>query len=304
VSTNQQSTQEPTSGLDSKTAEDICSLLQQLAGPERCVAASIHQPSYQVRDRPKTLQTLQWTMKPTHSTPRCRTTISSPLKPYTHTQPTPQVFMGCFDRFLFLVKGRVAYDGPPSRLATFFASLGFEAPAHENPANFYLRVLQEEADVVVGGWRRRQQLQQEREAGGMGAVEAGSSGALARPSSLGLRGALASLPPGLSLSSASLAGSAAGGGGGGGREQPQGSRLPSRVQSSDSLVLHGGEVLLLDRAASWLGDTDMAQQQNSLWYQFRVLLRRLVLDACKDRKKLLAGFGMEVFSTCFGLRVW
>jgi len=38
--------------------------------------------------------------------------------------------MGCFDRFVFLVKGRIAYDGPPSRLATFFASLGFEAPAH------------------------------------------------------------------------------------------------------------------------------------------------------------------------------
>jgi len=101
-----------------------------------------------------------------------------------------------------------------------------------------------------------------------------------------------------------LAGSATTGGG----RDPGGShthsRQPSRVPSSDSLVLHGGEVLVLDRGAAWLGDVDLAQQQNSLWFQFRMLLGRLLLDACKDRKKLLAGFGMEVFTGAVVGLVW
>jgi ATP-binding cassette, subfamily G (WHITE), member 2, PDR len=40
--------QEPTSGLDSKTAEDICFLLWMLAKPGRLVVCSIHQPSYKI----------------------------------------------------------------------------------------------------------------------------------------------------------------------------------------------------------------------------------------------------------------
>jgi ABC-type histidine transport system ATPase subunit len=40
--------QEPTSGLDSTTAEDMCGLLLSLAQPGRCVVCSIHQPSARI----------------------------------------------------------------------------------------------------------------------------------------------------------------------------------------------------------------------------------------------------------------
>lgn len=43
-----QTTQEPTSGLDSKTAEDICVLLKALSKPGRLVVCSIHQPSFKI----------------------------------------------------------------------------------------------------------------------------------------------------------------------------------------------------------------------------------------------------------------
>jgi len=40
-----------------------------------------------------------------------------------------------------MVSGQVAYDGPPSRLAGFFYGMGFEPPPFENPADFYLKVV-------------------------------------------------------------------------------------------------------------------------------------------------------------------
>ncbi|KAM3573414.1 hypothetical protein VYU27_004594 [Nannochloropsis oceanica] len=279
---------EPTSGLDSKTAEDICRLLQFLAGPDRCVITSIHQPSY-------------------------------------------QIFMSCFNRFVFMVSGQVAYDGPPSRLAGFFYGMGFEPPPFENPADFYLKVLNESPDAVLDAWRK---VAIQREKDDLETALAStpclalpqplpnpssttasfsfhaltSLPSLSRPSSF--RGALGKLGFRSSLSSPSLPSSflpsmpghqQSGGGGG------EGGISLSRVNSCESLqlVVPGGEVLQIDRHASWLAkETSDILAQTSWPYQFSVLFRRMLTHTCKDRVKVVHRLGMEIFTGLVVGTVW
>jgi hypothetical protein len=81
----------------------------------------------------------------------------------------------------------------------------------------------------------------------------------------------------------------------------------SRVNSCESLslVVPGGEVLMIDRHASWLDkEASDVLTQTSWSYQFSVLFRRMLTHTCKDRAKVICGLGMEVFTGLVVGTVW
>lgn len=47
-----------------------------------------------------------------------------------------------FDRLVFLSRGRVAYEGAVTRVEDYFSKMGYDTPRGENPADYYMRVLQ------------------------------------------------------------------------------------------------------------------------------------------------------------------
>merc|ERR1712137_1367000 len=55
-------------------------------------------------------------------------------------QPRNQAF-NLFDRLFLLARGREIYSGPISNAATYFEEMGYECPAFENPADFYIDLL-------------------------------------------------------------------------------------------------------------------------------------------------------------------
>lgn len=61
-------------------------------------------------------------------------------------QPSFQLF-SAFDELLLLRAGRVAYAGAISAAAAHFEAAGFPTPAHENPADYMMRLLQVDVDV-------------------------------------------------------------------------------------------------------------------------------------------------------------
>lgn len=132
-------TQEPTSGLDSKTAEDICLLLKALARPGRLVICSIHQPAFKI-----------FSVRPTGRLTCClcrfiHPTILPPSKPHPPTQQS-------FSRLCFLVKGRLAYAGAFSHVMPYFEKLGFSVPIYENPSDYYMRIMQTEGPALTDAW--------------------------------------------------------------------------------------------------------------------------------------------------------
>ena len=57
-------------------------------------------------------------------------------------QPSFALF-SAFDELLLLTAGRVAFSGPTRDSAAHFSALGFPTPAHENPADYMMRLLQD-----------------------------------------------------------------------------------------------------------------------------------------------------------------
>ena len=47
-----------------------------------------------------------------------------------------------FDRLVFLSRGRVVYEGRVSQVEDYFSKMGYDTPRGENPADYYMRVLQ------------------------------------------------------------------------------------------------------------------------------------------------------------------
>jgi len=91
---------EPTTGLDSKTSENVVSLLHDLANKGgRTIVCTIHQPSSQI-----------------------------------FTQ---------FDDLLLLVRGNIIYQGPTASAIDYFASIGFPCPKLSNPADYFMKVMNE-----------------------------------------------------------------------------------------------------------------------------------------------------------------
>jgi ABC-type multidrug transport system ATPase subunit len=56
---------------------------------------------------------------------------------FTIHQPSMEV-LSLFDRLLLLGRGRTVYFGPNAQMLDYFASIGYECPEWENPANFIM----------------------------------------------------------------------------------------------------------------------------------------------------------------------
>lgn len=52
-----------------------------------------------------------------------------------------------FDRLVFLSRGRVAYEGAVARVEDYFSKMGYDTPRGENPADYYMRVLQTDDEM-------------------------------------------------------------------------------------------------------------------------------------------------------------
>jgi len=57
-------------------------------------------------------------------------------------QPSWRIF-SLFDSLVLLKDGQIVFQGPVPEVQSYFAGLGFEAPPHENPMDYYFDVLQE-----------------------------------------------------------------------------------------------------------------------------------------------------------------
>ena len=57
-------------------------------------------------------------------------------------QPSWRIF-SLFDSLVLLKDGQVVFQGPVPEVQGYFSGLGFEAPPHENPMDYYFDVLQE-----------------------------------------------------------------------------------------------------------------------------------------------------------------
>ncbi|XP_062505359.1 uncharacterized protein LOC134182053 [Corticium candelabrum] len=65
-------------------------------------------------------------------------------------QPSTQCYYE-FDKLLLLCEGKVAYCGPTGKVVDYFSSIGFECPAHYNPADYAL-------DLVTGSESQQREL--------------------------------------------------------------------------------------------------------------------------------------------------
>lgn len=62
-------------------------------------------------------------------------------------QPSYHVFR-MFDKLVLLTAGRMVYNGPVSLVESYFDSVGFPTPERENPADFFMRLVQDDTITV------------------------------------------------------------------------------------------------------------------------------------------------------------
>ncbi|KAJ2080617.1 hypothetical protein H4R24_002938 [Coemansia sp. RSA 988] len=55
-------------------------------------------------------------------------------------QPSAHIF-NMFDKVILLSQGRVVYFGPTSSVISYFGDLGHQCPMHENPADYFVRMM-------------------------------------------------------------------------------------------------------------------------------------------------------------------
>ncbi|KAJ2720326.1 hypothetical protein GGI07_004665 [Coemansia sp. Benny D115] len=55
-------------------------------------------------------------------------------------QPNARIF-NIFDKVILLSQGRLVYFGPTSSAIDYFASIGFQCPVHENPADYFVDLM-------------------------------------------------------------------------------------------------------------------------------------------------------------------
>ena len=73
-------------------------------------------------------------------------------------QPSTRVYEG-FDQVMILSKGHECYSGPADKAMDYFGSIGYPMPAHTNPAEFFLDLVNsdfvpdEEVDKIITNWR-------------------------------------------------------------------------------------------------------------------------------------------------------
>ncbi|KAJ2312784.1 hypothetical protein IWW52_001507 [Coemansia sp. RSA 2704] len=55
-------------------------------------------------------------------------------------QPSAHIF-NTFDKVILLSQGRIVYFGPTATAIEYFASIGFQCPMHENPADYFVSIM-------------------------------------------------------------------------------------------------------------------------------------------------------------------
>ncbi|XP_037686157.1 broad substrate specificity ATP-binding cassette transporter ABCG2-like [Choloepus didactylus] len=96
---------EPTTGLDSSTANAVLLLLKRMSKQGRTIIFSIHQPRYSI--------------------------------------------FKLFDSLTLLASGRLMFHGPASEALGYFASAGYHCEPYNNPADFFLDVINGDSSAVV-----------------------------------------------------------------------------------------------------------------------------------------------------------
>ncbi|XP_006867818.1 PREDICTED: ATP-binding cassette sub-family G member 2-like [Chrysochloris asiatica] len=96
---------EPTTGLDSSTANAVLLLLKRMSKQGRTVIFSIHQPRYSI--------------------------------------------FKLFDSLTLLAAGRLIFHGPAQEALGYFASAGYNCEPYNNPADFFLDVINGDSSAVV-----------------------------------------------------------------------------------------------------------------------------------------------------------
>ncbi|KAM5282640.1 broad substrate specificity ATP-binding cassette transporter ABCG2-like [Hipposideros larvatus] len=96
---------EPTTGLDSSTANAVLLLLKRMSKHGRTIIFSIHQPRYSI--------------------------------------------FKLFDSLTLLASGRLLFHGPSQEALGYFASAGYHCELHNNPADFFLDVINGDSPAVI-----------------------------------------------------------------------------------------------------------------------------------------------------------
>ncbi|XP_075400144.1 broad substrate specificity ATP-binding cassette transporter ABCG2 [Tenrec ecaudatus] len=96
---------EPTTGLDSSTANAVLLLLKRMSKQGRTIIFSIHQPRYSI--------------------------------------------FKLFDSLTLLASGRLMFHGPAQEALGYFASAGYNCEPYNNPADFFLDVINGDSSAVV-----------------------------------------------------------------------------------------------------------------------------------------------------------
>ncbi|OBS66129.1 hypothetical protein A6R68_05332 [Neotoma lepida] len=96
---------EPTTGLDSSTANAVLLLLKRMSKNGRTIIFSIHQPRYSI--------------------------------------------FKLFDSLTLLASGKLMYHGPAQEALDYFASAGYHCEPYNNPADFFLDVINGDSSAVM-----------------------------------------------------------------------------------------------------------------------------------------------------------
>lgn len=96
---------EPTTGLDSSTANAVLLLLKRMSKQGRTIIFSIHQPRYSI--------------------------------------------FKLFDSLTLLASGKLLFHGPAQKALEYFASAGYHCEPYNNPADFFLDVINGDSSAVV-----------------------------------------------------------------------------------------------------------------------------------------------------------
>lgn len=68
-------------------------------------------------------------------------------------QPSSDIYQ-LFDRLIFLVAGKLVYQGNCAQAETYFAQLGFKSPEFSNPPDFFMSIMHHESKVNVDNYPR------------------------------------------------------------------------------------------------------------------------------------------------------
>ncbi|OMH83246.1 ABC transporter G family member 7 [Zancudomyces culisetae] len=73
-------------------------------------------------------------------------------------QPNARTF-SLFDKVILLTGGKIVYFGPTEKALDYFLSIGYECPAHENPADFFINMMTVDTNTEEAMEESRQRIE-------------------------------------------------------------------------------------------------------------------------------------------------